>query len=166
MPMRKLSTASSPRWGNLPSPRNPAHNLPRHFHIMNADASEEIFEELNTARSSTMCRSACSADRTRSGPPAKQESRKPSTTRVKPKGGLSASVSSTRTTRLGVRMAQAHQAQGCGVRPLRRRSDFRVRRERMGHIELAVPVTHIWFYKCMPSRIWRLCSSDRLPAGA
>ncbi len=29
----------------------------------------------------------------------------------------------------------------------------RVRRERMGHIELAVPVTHIWFYKCMPSRI-------------
>ncbi len=29
----------------------------------------------------------------------------------------------------------------------------RVRRERMGHIELAVPVSHIWFYKCMPSRI-------------
>ena len=29
----------------------------------------------------------------------------------------------------------------------------RVRRERMGHLELAVPVTHIWFYKCMPSRI-------------
>jgi DNA-directed RNA polymerase subunit beta' len=29
----------------------------------------------------------------------------------------------------------------------------RVRRERMGHIELAVSVTHIWFYKCMPSRI-------------
>jgi DNA-directed RNA polymerase subunit beta' len=23
----------------------------------------------------------------------------------------------------------------------------------MGHIELAVPVSHIWFYKCMPSRI-------------
>lgn len=29
----------------------------------------------------------------------------------------------------------------------------RVRRERMGHIELAVPVTHIWFFKSMPSRI-------------
>jgi DNA-directed RNA polymerase subunit beta' len=29
----------------------------------------------------------------------------------------------------------------------------RVRRERMGHIELAVPVTHIWFFKCMPSRV-------------
>ena len=23
----------------------------------------------------------------------------------------------------------------------------------MGHIDLAVPVSHIWFYKCMPSRI-------------
>ncbi len=29
----------------------------------------------------------------------------------------------------------------------------RVRRERMGHIELSVPVSHIWFFKCMPSRI-------------
>src|SRR6266481_5235425 len=29
----------------------------------------------------------------------------------------------------------------------------RVRRERMGHIELAVPICHIWFFKCMPSRI-------------
>jgi DNA-directed RNA polymerase subunit beta' len=29
----------------------------------------------------------------------------------------------------------------------------RVRRERMGHIDLAVPVCHIWFFKCMPSRI-------------
>src|SRR5439155_867221 len=25
--------------------------------------------------------------------------------------------------------------------------------ERMRHIELAVPVSHIWFYKCMPSRL-------------
>ncbi|MEW5924962.1 MAG: DNA-directed RNA polymerase subunit beta', partial [Candidatus Zixiibacteriota bacterium] len=29
----------------------------------------------------------------------------------------------------------------------------KVRRERMGHIELAVPVTHIWFVKSLPSRI-------------
>jgi len=29
----------------------------------------------------------------------------------------------------------------------------RVRRERMGHVELAVPVSHIWFFKCMPSRL-------------
>ncbi|MBO7329584.1 MAG: DNA-directed RNA polymerase subunit beta', partial [Lentisphaeria bacterium] len=28
-----------------------------------------------------------------------------------------------------------------------------VRRERMGHIELAVPVSHIWFFKCLPCRI-------------
>ena len=29
----------------------------------------------------------------------------------------------------------------------------KVRRERMGHIELACPVAHIWFFKSMPSRI-------------
>ena len=29
----------------------------------------------------------------------------------------------------------------------------RVRRERMGHIDLAVPVSHIWFLKSMPSRL-------------
>ncbi|MFA6931378.1 MAG: DNA-directed RNA polymerase subunit beta', partial [Lentisphaeria bacterium] len=29
----------------------------------------------------------------------------------------------------------------------------RVRRERMGHLELAVPVSHVWFYKCSPSRM-------------
>ncbi|MBF0384899.1 MAG: DNA-directed RNA polymerase subunit beta' [Candidatus Omnitrophica bacterium] len=28
-----------------------------------------------------------------------------------------------------------------------------VRRERMGHIELSCPVTHIWFYKAVPSRL-------------
>src|SRR5436190_4634503 len=28
-----------------------------------------------------------------------------------------------------------------------------VRRERMGHIELACAVTHIWFYKAVPSRL-------------
>ena len=29
----------------------------------------------------------------------------------------------------------------------------KVRRERMAHVELAVPVVHIWFFKTMPSRI-------------
>ena len=29
----------------------------------------------------------------------------------------------------------------------------KVRRERMGHIELASPVAHIWFLKSLPSRI-------------
>ena len=37
----------------------------------------------------------------------------------------------------------------CGVEV----TQSRVRRERMGHIDLAVPVSHIWFFKCMPSRI-------------
>jgi DNA-directed RNA polymerase subunit beta' len=32
----------------------------------------------------------------------------------------------------------------------------KVRRERMGHIELVVPVAHIWFYKAPPSRIGQL----------
>ena len=29
----------------------------------------------------------------------------------------------------------------------------KVRRERMGHIELAAPVSHVWFFKGLPSRI-------------
>ena len=37
----------------------------------------------------------------------------------------------------------------CGVEI----TQSRVRRERMGHIDLAVPVSHIWFFKCTPSRI-------------
>ena len=37
----------------------------------------------------------------------------------------------------------------CGVTVAR----SSVRRERMGHIELACPVTHIWFYKAVPSRL-------------
>ena len=28
-----------------------------------------------------------------------------------------------------------------------------VRRERMGHISLAVPVVHIWFFRALPSKI-------------
>ncbi|MFC1807042.1 DNA-directed RNA polymerase subunit beta' [Candidatus Omnitrophota bacterium] len=32
----------------------------------------------------------------------------------------------------------------------------KVRRERMGHIELATPVSHVWFFKVMPSRIGTL----------
>ncbi|MBI2094547.1 MAG: DNA-directed RNA polymerase subunit beta' [Candidatus Omnitrophica bacterium] len=32
----------------------------------------------------------------------------------------------------------------------------KVRRERMGHIDLATPVTHIWFFKAVPSRLGAL----------
>ena len=37
----------------------------------------------------------------------------------------------------------------CGVEVTR----SKVRRERMGHIELAAPVTHIWYFKGVPSRL-------------
>ena len=37
----------------------------------------------------------------------------------------------------------------CGVKV----THSRVRRKRMGHIELAAPVTHIWYFKGVPSRL-------------
>ena len=40
----------------------------------------------------------------------------------------------------------------CGVEV----TTSRVRRERMGHIELAAPVVHVWYVKATPSRIWLL----------
>ena len=53
----------------------------------------------------------------------------------------------------------------CGVEVTR----AKVRRERMGHIELAAPVSHIWYFKGIPSRIglmldigpgcWKRCST-------
>jgi DNA-directed RNA polymerase subunit beta' len=42
----------------------------------------------------------------------------------------------------------------CGVKI----THSRVRRKRMGHIELAAPVVHIWFFKAMPSRLGALLS--------
>jgi len=40
----------------------------------------------------------------------------------------------------------------CGVKV----THSRVRRKRMGHIELAAPIVHIWFFKAMPSRLGNL----------
>ena len=40
----------------------------------------------------------------------------------------------------------------CGVEVTR----SKVRRERMGHIELAAPVTHLWYFRSVPSRIGTL----------
>ncbi|MEW6412176.1 MAG: DNA-directed RNA polymerase subunit beta' [Candidatus Zixiibacteriota bacterium] len=40
----------------------------------------------------------------------------------------------------------------CGVEV----TQSKVRRERMGHIQLAVPVSHIWYFKSLPSRIGNL----------
>jgi DNA-directed RNA polymerase subunit beta' len=40
----------------------------------------------------------------------------------------------------------------CGVKV----THSRVRRKRMGHINLAAPIVHIWFFKAMPSRLGNL----------
>ena len=40
----------------------------------------------------------------------------------------------------------------CGVEV----TTSKVRRERMGHIELATPIVHIWFLRSLPSRICTL----------
>jgi len=40
----------------------------------------------------------------------------------------------------------------CGVEVIQ----SKVRRERLGHIELACPVSHVWFFKGLPSRIGHL----------
>jgi len=40
----------------------------------------------------------------------------------------------------------------CGVEV----THSRVRRERMGHIELAIPISHIWFFKILPTCIGSL----------
>ena len=40
----------------------------------------------------------------------------------------------------------------CGVEVIQ----SKVRRERLGHIELAAPVAHIWFFKSLPTKIGNL----------
>jgi DNA-directed RNA polymerase subunit beta' len=47
---------------------------------------------------------------------------------------------------------QGHDLRRCGVKV----THSRVRRKRMGHIDLAAPVVHIWFFKAMPSRLGTL----------
>ena len=44
----------------------------------------------------------------------------------------------------------------CGVKV----THSRVRRKRMGHINLAAPVAHIWFFKAMPSRLGTLLGDE------
>ena len=45
----------------------------------------------------------------------------------------------------------------CGVEV----THFKVRRERMGHIDLASPVSHIWYYRSVPSRMSLLLDIPR-----
>ncbi len=44
---------------------------------------------------------------------------------------------------------EPHKCEKCGVDVTTKK----VRRERMGHIELASPVSHIWYFKAIPSRM-------------
>ena len=44
---------------------------------------------------------------------------------------------------------EPHKCEKCGVDVTTKK----VRRERMGHIELASPVSHIWYFKAVPSRM-------------
>ena len=44
---------------------------------------------------------------------------------------------------------KGHRCERCGVEVTTKR----VRRERMGHIALACPVSHIWYFKAIPSRM-------------
>ena len=55
--------------------------------------------------------------------------------------------------RMPVRQVQAYEvSRGSPARNAASKSRFqKVRRERMGHIELASPVAHIWFLKSLPS---------------
>ena len=60
-------------------------------------------------------------------------------------------------TELGVSAAAAMKHRGvicdkCGVEV----TQAKVRRERLGHITLATPVSHVWFFKGLPSRIGQL----------
>ena len=44
---------------------------------------------------------------------------------------------------------EVHKCEKCGVDVTTKK----VRRERMGHIDLAAPVSHIWYFKAIPSRM-------------
>lgn len=48
-----------------------------------------------------------------------------------------------------VRNKEFHVCEKCGVEV----TSKKVRRERMGHIQLAAPVSHIWYFRAVPSRM-------------
>ena len=99
-----------------------------------------------------------SLSRYASGPTARSKSRRPSTTA---RSSLSATVSSVSVSSAPPRDWECHCGKykkirykgkicdRCGVEVTR----AKVRRERMGHIELAAPVSHIWYFKGIPSRM-------------
>jgi DNA-directed RNA polymerase subunit beta' len=97
---------------------------------------------------------------------ARSKSRRPSTIA---RSSLSATVCSARASSAPQKDYEClcgkykrMKYQGRDLREVRRRGDAgpKVRRERMGHIELAAPVAHIWFLKSLPSRIAGCCSTS------
>ena len=54
---------------------------------------------------------------------------------------------------------KGHVCEKCGMEITR----SKVRRERMGHIELAAPVSHIWYFKGVPSKIGLLLDMSPKP---
>ena len=48
-----------------------------------------------------------------------------------------------------IRNKEFHVCEKCGVEVTTKK----VRRERMGHIQLAAPVSHIWYFRAVPSRM-------------
>ena len=52
---------------------------------------------------------------------------------------------------------EPHKCEKCGVDVTTKK----VRRERMGHIELATPVSHIWYFKAIPCRMALVLISPR-----
>ena len=96
------------------------------------------------------------ADDIRSGPTARSRSPRPSTTAPssRRRTGSSARRSSVPTRDWECYCGKYKRVrfkgiicERCGVEVTR----AKVRRERMGHIELAAPVTHIWYFKGVPS---------------
>ena len=50
----------------------------------------------------------------------------------------------------------------CGVEV----TEKKVRRERMGHIALVVPVAHIWYFRSLPNKIGYLLRSSNQKVGS
>ena len=95
------------------------------------------------------------------GPTAKSRSRRPSTTGPSSRNATDCSArrssarSPTGRCLCGKFKRMKHRGvvcDKCGVEV----TQSKVRRERMGHIELASPVSHVWFFKGLPSRIGHL----------
>ena len=88
-------------------------------------------------------------------------SRKPSTTAPSSPSATACSASaSSGPPRTGSATAASTSAcasrASCATSAAWRSPRAKVRRERMGHIELAAPVSHIWYFKGIPSRMGTL----------